>query len=218
MAAPGPTPSDKKAKVKLELREKDVAQKIAFGKAVTTAMLAAPEFSGITAAINTAKDIVSALDTSKTQKDLAEEAAQAATANQDHKTNAFDIAFTELGNLVDNIAKGDKEIIDKAAMGHYYPGKSGPVGNMPQVKNLNLSAGDMEGELDAHWDSIKGAKSYNLQWSSDTPDNWKPYSTVTKSNASLSGFGSGIKIWVRVAAIGAAGQGPWSDPAFRFTP
>lgn len=220
MAAPSPTPtpSGKKAKVKLELKDTTIPVKLTEGNAITSAMLSAPDFSGITDIINQAKDATKALEDAKKEKDIAEETAQQKVATQDAKERAYDEIFTILGGRVDEIAKGDKAIIDKAAMKSYYPGKGGPVGEMPQVKNLNLSAGDMEGEIDAHWDSIKGAKSFNVQWSSDTPDNWKPFATVTKSSVTFGGHGSGIKIWLRVAALGTAGQGPWSDPAFKFTP
>jgi hypothetical protein len=33
-----------------------------------------------------------------------------------------------------------------------------------------------------------------------------------------SGLASGQRVWVRVRAIGAAGPGPWSDPATKIVP
>jgi hypothetical protein len=40
-----------------------------------------------------------------------------------------------------------------------------------------------------------------------------PPATATKSKATVTGLTSGTRYWFRVAAIGSAGQGPWSDPA-----
>lgn len=222
MAEPSPTPTPspigKKAKVKLELQDTSVSVKISDGKAITAAMLLATEFSGITALINEAKDATTDLENAKKAKDIAEEAAQSATATQEHKETAYDTVFTTLANRVDEIAKGDKAIIDKAAMKSFFPGKAAPIGELPQVKNLNLSVGDNEGELDAQWDKIKGASSYTIQRSVEVTTNWVHAGTSTKTSFTLGGLGSGIKMWVRVAAVGSAGQGPWSDPAVRFTP
>ena len=41
---------------------------------------------------------------------------------------------------------------------------------------------------------------------------------VTKSKATVSGLATGTKYWFRVRAIGAAGPGPWSDPATKVAP
>jgi hypothetical protein len=41
---------------------------------------------------------------------------------------------------------------------------------------------------------------------------------VTKSSATVTGLTSGQRVGFRVAAIGAAGQGPWSDPATQIVP
>ena len=40
----------------------------------------------------------------------------------------------------------------------------------------------------------------------------------TKSSTTVKNLTSGTKYWIRVAAFGAAGQGPWSDPATKVAP
>jgi hypothetical protein len=47
---------------------------------------------------------------------------------------------------------------------------------------------------------------------------WRHAFVVTKSSASVPGLVSGKRHWFRVAALGAAGQGPWSDPATKTAP
>ena len=39
---------------------------------------------------------------------------------------------------------------------------------------------------------------------------WRQIGIFTKTNFVTNSFTSGTKYWFRVAAVGAAGQGPWS--------
>ena len=95
-----------------------------------------------------------------------------------------------------------------------------PVGIPEQPLSLVVTAGDFDGSLDAAWDAVRGAASYELQTSVDpvTPSSWAFKQTSSRSSAELNSFTSGAKIWVRVRAIGAAGAGPWSDPAAKTVP
>ena len=47
---------------------------------------------------------------------------------------------------------------------------------------------------------------------------WINTRVVTKSSTTVNGLTTGGRVWFRVAAIGAAGQGPWSDPATKIVP
>ena len=75
--------------------------------------------------------------------------------------------------------------------------------------------GDLEGECDLVWNPVRGAASYVIQAASAGAGPWNAANntTPTKSKATVGGYTSGTKLWFRVAALGAAGQGPWSDPA-----
>ena len=95
-----------------------------------------------------------------------------------------------------------------------------PVGTPGQVTNLALAAGPTDGTLKAAWKPVRGVRSYELEASPDpiTPNSWIYKGTVTKSKATVNSFMSGAKVWVRVRGIGAAGPGPWSDPAVKTVP
>ena len=95
-----------------------------------------------------------------------------------------------------------------------------PVGLPTQVLNLVVTEGDNEGTLDASWDPVRGASSYIIQTSVDpvSPTSWAYKASSAKSSAVLNSFTSGTKIWTRVKALGAAGEGPWSDPAVKTVP
>jgi len=96
-----------------------------------------------------------------------------------------------------------------------------PIGTPTQVLNLVLTEGDFEGTLDAAWDRVRGASSFEIQTSVDpiTPTSWAFKQSASKSSATISGLTSGAKLWVRVRAIGAGNTpGPWSDPATKVVP
>jgi len=95
-----------------------------------------------------------------------------------------------------------------------------PVGTPAQVTNLTLAAGPVEATLKAAWKPVRGVRSYEVEASPDpiTATSWIFKGTVTKSKATLNSFSSGAKIWVRIRGVGAAGAGPWSDPAVKTVP
>ena len=212
---------DKKAKTSQNLERKSVPEKLTYGPKVTVSMKAADggtSFASLEAKRIAAEDATKKLSKAKEEADKARAASESATDTQHTAEETFDLAFTELGRGVDDVAKGDKTIIDKAAMQSFFPGKATPIGELPQVTNLSLTEGDNPGELDGHHDPVNGASSYVREKSITTDDNWAFAGTSTSSSFTLAGLGSGIKVWVRVAAVGSAGTGPWSDPAVKFTP
>lgn len=61
--------------------------------------------------------------------------------------------------------------------------------------------------------SAVGAKSYCVEQPADraSPEGWRAAASSTKATAMVKGLVSGRKYWFRVAAIGSAGQGAWSE-------
>jgi hypothetical protein len=95
-----------------------------------------------------------------------------------------------------------------------------PVGTPAQATRLVLEAGPIEGTLKACWKPVRGVKVYEIESSLDPigVNTWTYKGTVTKAKAALNSFISGTRIWLHVRAIGAAGPGPWSDPAVKTVP
>lgn len=206
------------AKVKQELDRKSVPEKVAYGENVTQMMGADQTFNTLNAKIATAAQATTDLDTAKNAKDAAEAAAHAATAEQHNKEEEYDQAFDELGNGVDDIAKGDKTIIDLSGMDSFLPGKAADIGQLPQVEALDINEGANPGEIDLAWDALNGANSYLVEVSIDNPNNWAFAGTSTKSSFTADGLVSGTTYWFRVAGVGAAGQGPFSNPSTKVAP
>ena len=106
------------------------------------------------------------------------------------------------------------------AVGFTLKGATAPIGALGQVLDLKVTEGDNEGTLDYQHDPTRGASSYEVQISTEpvTGTSWQHKMSVSKSSGTITGLTSGTKIWVRVRAIGAAGPGPWSDPAVKTVP
>lgn len=217
---------DKKAKTKQTLSRKSIDVKITYGPAVTESMNDAVNEDGSATFGSLSDKIIAAEEASETLKDkkgkadMARAASETATSEQHKAEEDFDEAFTGLGRGVDDVADGDKAIIDKAAMDSYFPGKAAPVGDMPRVQNLSLAGGDEQGEVDGNFDPVKGSDIYFVQTATDTPDNWQTAvlkesarGLTTASKFTIINRETGSKQWARVLAHGTAGDGPFSDPA-----
>lgn len=217
---------DKLAKTAQKLHRKSVENKVTYGPSVTESMKAAlnpdgsPTFLSLAAKVTTAEEATEALTDKKEKADIARAAAETATDEQHTAEVDFDKAFTELGRGVDDVADGDKTIIDKAAMDSFFPGKAAPIGDLPKVENLSLTAGDIPGEVDGHFDPMKGASNYYVETATGQPENWQPAvlkesprGIITASKFTIINLTTGSTAWARVLAHGTAGDGPFSDPA-----
>lgn len=123
-----------------------------------------------------------------------------------------------LGNYVETVASGDASII--LAAGYEVKHASVPIGKLDPPINVLAHEGSSTGEIVCSWKSVKGAKSYSVEMSNDinNPNGWKLALIITKTKCSLGQLVSGTRIWLRVAAIGAAGQGGFSDVTTRIVP
>jgi len=136
---------------------------------------------------------------------------------QNEKEDALDLRLTQLASYVDNASGGDEGKILSSGM-NLRAGRAATA--LPgQVLALSATASDAEGQIDLAWDPTDGAKSYTVDLSTTSGTGpWANKTVVTKSSVTIDALTSGQRVWFRVAAIGAAGQGPWSDPATKIVP
>jgi len=153
-----------------------------------------------------------------TTASVSAEKAKQDTASKDAAIAAVIAAANQWGAQVQEISKGDATIINSTNMG--VKGPYARIGPMGQVQNLSLTVGDNAGELDAHWDSVHGRQTYQVQYCVDpmSAAGWRDAVPTKKSKTTISGLTSGTKIWVRVRAVGADGPGPWSSEISKFAP
>jgi hypothetical protein len=210
------------AKVAMNLNNLSVNEKIAKGRAALTAagspegvaVLGTPAPAEV-AALLAATD---ALEVARDDREAKANAALLATQGLADAEAAFNLAFSNYGRMGQNKSGGDATSI--RAIGLDVVGVAVAI-SMTQVLNLSVTAGDEEGSLDAQWDPVRGARIYKVQISTDLtspPQNWTDKSNPTRSRCTMSGLTSGQKLWVRVKAIGANDEGPWSDVAWKMAP
>ena len=90
----------------------------------------------------------------------------------------------------------------------------------PQLsKQAVATMGDKDGEIDLTWSRVRGAASYVIEQSPNVvPRVWTQKTVVRQSKAMISGCTPGTVYVYRVAAVGTAGQGPWSDESVKMSP
>ena len=120
-------------------------------------------------------------------------------------------ALTQLGIYVQRMSGGDEALIALAAMN--VSGVPSRVGPLPKPSRVEVKPGPGAGELVLRWKALRGAKSYYVEQQPQgaSPDAWTAAASSTKAKATVKGLVSARKYWLRVAAIGTAGQGAWSD-------
>ena len=148
----------------------------------------------------------------------AREDAKAKTDVQDAANALLNTVLTAEGSYVQSKSSGDAVKIQSAGMD--VRADAAPIGDLPAPANVSASEGDHDGEIDLHWNRVKGAKSYVVQYTT-TPTNaasWVNGPIATKSKATVTGLTSATKYYLRVAGIGAAGQGAFSELASQVAP
>ncbi|MFA5793583.1 MAG: fibronectin type III domain-containing protein [Candidatus Brocadiia bacterium] len=206
------------SKVRLNLSRLPIPAKIEFADRVVAQMTGNPNFTTPNPALADITAKKSALETAYNGALIARQAAKAATELMADCEKALDSALAMEALYVENASGGDLQKIISAGMNVKDP--SAPIGALPAPADLSATAGDEDGRIDLNWEPVRGAKSYAIEMTTDpnVPESWVPKKNSTESFASIKGLTSGTKYWFRVAAVGAAGQGPSSDPATKYAP
>jgi hypothetical protein len=206
------------AKVKLALRNLTIPQKVQFIRQVVTAMTGNANFTTPVPTLASITAKANDLETKYNDANASRQTAQQKTTLQETSDTDANSTMTQLASYVENATAGDAAKIQSAGM--EIRAEGAPIGTLPAPLGLIATVGDNDGELDLDWDSVRGATTYLVQRSIDPPTatTWQQVLVVTNSKGTVTGLTSGTKYWFRVAAVGTAGQGPWSDPATRVAP
>jgi hypothetical protein len=197
-------------KIKLDHTELDTPAYIVRMRAVSTALSGAPFFAPQNAKLAPFDNSVNVLETKNNAVDTAEQALKQAITERDAARDDVEVGVRGLASA------SEGETLDPALLqsgGWHLRGIPTPVGPMPAPGNLVATTGDMEGEVDLSWDPVKGRDTYIGELSTSATGPWTQFYVGKKSGATATGLISGSMYWFRVLAIGAAGRGPWSDPA-----
>jgi len=212
------TNSQVMAKVKLNLFSLTDAQLILKAKDVKTKLTGNANFTTTVPSLADFGALITTADTALAASDAANATAKQATLLKNNAMDALRKSFGLLGTNIESQSGGAADKILSAGLDTRAP--KTPAGVPAQVMNLAVTAGDHDGELNAQWDPIPGAKTYEVQTSPDpfTATSWSKTKSVTPSAVALPGLTSGARIWVRVRAIGAGGEGNWSSEISKIVP
>ena len=167
-------------------------------------------------------EMVTLHDAAKAKSDAYEQAKAALAALKTARDEGVDALRNKMGDVaVKARSESGGEAGPLQAAGYQLAsGTSSPTGPLTQPQNLAVTAGDMDGTVDASCDPVVNAKTYD--WQTTTADAVNgPYITAAQTTGSstiLQGLTSGQRVWVRVRAVGTKGVGPWSDPATKIVP
>lgn len=206
------------ATVKLGLKDLSVPQKIQLARVAVTSLTGNPAFPTPIPALTQITSLADATEAAVNEQASRQQAAQLATVSVAEAEVALDTSLTSLGAYVQSASGGDESKI--LSSGLSLRAANAAVGLLPAPDNFAASLGDLPGDVDLTWNRIPGAASYVIQFTTTDPNaegtTWTNSTPSTRSSTTVTGLKSGTRYWFRVAALGAAGQGPWSDPATKM--
>lgn len=206
-------------KIKLNLKNTPIPEKVAKARTIITSLTANPDFPTPNPPLLTITSVTDNLEAAVATVQATKQQLKTDFSKQDEREDLFDAAMSQLVGYVQSVAGDDEALIHSAGMDtRASGGQSTSVPDLPP--SLSATAGDHDGEIDLTWDTVPKAKSYVIEKSGDPPTatSWQHAAVSTKSGATIEGLTPGTRYWFRVAAVGSAGQSGWSDPASKIAP
>jgi len=206
------------ARVKLNLRNLSITEKIAKGRQIVTAMTDNARFANPNPPLS---DVTTALDDLEKAFALLQAARSdvtTKTVSQDNAETKLDQTLTQLAGYVESVAGKDDTVITSAGLETKSSPSAPTVPTAPQ--GLSATTGEHEGEISLTWKPVANARSYIIEFSLDpaTASSWTHSGVATAANKTLFNLTSGKRYWFRVAAVGAVGQSGWSEHATKVVP
>jgi hypothetical protein len=201
-------------RVKLDVDSMSEPELLAFGRTVETKLNESTTFDTLdskTAMLGTALGTLDTRikDVSKREAELE----QAGALLDDQRELVINI-LASLGSGVEQIAEGETTIV--LASGFDVQAERAPVGPLGAPQNLRAATADIEGQVKARWNKVRGARAYIVEIAPESGGDWKQTAVLTRVSCVVPGLDSGKRYRIRVCAVGATGQGPWSDEAVRM--
>jgi hypothetical protein len=205
------------AKVKLNLNQKTDSELYEFAQQHITAMAGNVNFTTPDPLAPAFLTLVTNFNTALQAAIVAQAAAKEKTSLKDAARDLLEAGLRARGNYVENKSGGAEAVILSAAL----PVKNtpAPVGELPAPVDFLATMGSLEGQIKLKWKRVRGAASYIVQVSPHaTPRVWTLAAVSPNARAAVSGLTSGEMFAFRVAAVGLAGQGGWSDESVKMAP
>jgi hypothetical protein len=185
------------------------SQLIAKATSVVESMTDNPAFPDPTPKLSDVSAAITALSVAQV---AALDGGRNATALRNSRAADLRLLMNQLGGYVSSVAEGDELAIRSSGLGVRRNGAPAPEPESP--KDLRARISEHKGRVDLRWQAVLAAVTYHIEHSSTDPEveaNWKLVEVSTRSRIAVKGLPSGQVSYFRVAGIGTAGMGPWSQ-------
>jgi hypothetical protein len=206
------------ARIRLNLKNLSINDKIAKGRQIVTAMTNNASFPNPNPPLT---EITTALDELTQAFALVQAAKSEITTRvvtQDKAQVRLDQGLTKLAAYVESVAGKDDTLITSAGMETKASPSAPTLPSVPQA--LSASPGEHEGEISLFWKAVPNARSYTIEASQDpaAAGSWTHVGIATSASKLIVNLTSGKRYWFRVAAVSAGGQSGWSEHATKVVP
>jgi hypothetical protein len=206
------------ALIKVGVTKMSVPAKIQFTRQIVLDMSNNPNFAAPSPGLNALSDAAAALESAYNAAQQARANAKTQTSIMGQKSVALDMLLMQEASYVQSSSGGDKAKIESA--GFDVRDTPTPIGQLPPPAEPKAVPSQNPGTIHLTWKKVRGAKSYLVERAVDSnqPLEWAAAAMSTKTKAIVNTMVSGMRFWFRVAAIGSAGQGAWSEPISKIVP
>jgi hypothetical protein len=206
------------ALVKVGVTKMSVPAKIQFTRQIVLDMSNNPNFAAPSPDLDTLSEAAAALESAYNSALQARANAKTQTSLMGQKSEVLDFLLMQEASYVQSTSGGDKAKIESA--GFDVRDTPTQIGQLPAPAEPKAFPSQHSGAIQLSWKKVRGAKSYLIERAVDSNQSleWAGATTSTKTKAVVNTMTSGLRYWFRVAAIGSAGQGAWSEPISKIAP
>ena len=195
-------------RIKLNVRQLSIPDKVQRGRQIITAMTNNANFSNPHPPLSDVTAALANLEQNYALLQAAKADVKAKAATQDDADTKVNQILAQLAAYVESIAGTDEKIITSAGLTTKVSRSTPTFLSPPQ--GLSATAGDHEGVIDLSWKKVANARSYTIQMSPDPPtaESWTQAAIATASTRTIenltSGKGSGFAsppsaLWAKAA-------------------
>jgi hypothetical protein len=177
-----------------------------------------PNFATPSPALETLSEAAAVLESAYNAAQQARANAKTQTSIMGQKSATLDLLLMQEASYVQSSSGGDKAKIESA--GFDVRDTPTPIGQLPPPSEPKAAPSQHSGAINLSWKKVRGAKSYLIERALDSnqPREWAVATMSTKTKAVVNTMTSGLRYWFRIAAVGSAGPGAWSEPISKIVP
>jgi len=191
--------------------------RVSLTRRVVSGLTGNPAFPAPTPSLGALSAAADALQSAVVEAQSSRAQARAATARQENMQAALTKLLVRQAAYVQNASDCEAATILTSGFGVRHRGS--PAGSLPAPVGLTVNVNGSAGVMAFKWKRVKGAKTYVLEIAKDGPEmSWEAVLTSGRPRARVASLTSGARYWFRVAAVGAAGRGGWTEEMSKFAP